>query len=127
MQTWNFQLIIPEKLQQQRKLVGVQQFKMNLPRISSLTKLDLMDIRCSTYATLLIFTSAAILATSFVTPYWLESGTIPNQRFQRLGLWEACFSRLHDHHYRYDRVISGCKWIFDEDYRFLVDYLEPGE
>lgn len=100
---------------------------MNVPRISSLRKLDLMDIRCSTYATLLIFASAIILAVSFVTPYWLESETIPDQRFQRLGLWEACFQRLHDHHYRYDRLVSGCKWIFDEDYRFLVEYLEPGE
>lgn len=100
---------------------------MNLPRFRSLTKIDLMDVRCSSYATLLIFSSAIILAVSFVTPFWLESKTIPNQRFQRLGLWEACFARLHDHHYRYDRVISGCKWIFDEDYAFLIDFLEPSK
>lgn len=100
---------------------------MNFPRISSLRKLDLMSIRCSTYATLLMFASAIMLAAAFVSPYWLESEAVPNQRFQRLGLWEACFNRLHDHHYRYDRMVSGCKWIFDEDYRFLMDYLEPGK
>lgn len=100
---------------------------MNLAGFRSPTKIDLMDVRCSTYATLSIFTAAAILAIAFVTPFWLESNTIPNQRFQRLGLWEACFARLHDHHFRYDRVVSGCKLIFDEDYAFLIDFLEPSK
>ena len=86
-----------------------------------------MEVRCSTYATLFIFSSAIILTVAFVTPFWLECETIPEQKFRRLGLWEACFSRLHDHHYRYDRIISGCKWIFDEDYGFMIDFLEPSK
>lgn len=89
--------------------------------------MDLLDVRCSTYATAIIFLSAAILTIAFVTPLWLESDTIPDQRFKRLGLWEACFVRIHDHHYRYDRIVSGCRWIFDEDYAFLKEFLEPSK
>ena len=105
----------------------IQDLKMKFPRVSSLTRVDLMEVRCSTYATLFIFSSAIILTVAFVTPFWLECETIPEQKFRRLGLWEACFSRLHDHHYRYDRIISGCKWIFDEDYGFMIDFLEPSK
>lgn len=100
---------------------------MNLPRFSSLTRMDksLIDIRCSTWATLFVFTSALVLGIAFVTPYWLESETMPqNQRFQKLGLFEVCFIKFHDHHYRYDRVVEGCKFIFDEDLFFLHDFLE---
>lgn len=100
---------------------------MNLPNLRSLRKVNLMDIRCSTYATLFIFGATSLLAIAFVTPLWLESESIPNQRFRRLGLWEACFERLHDHYYRYDRIVSGCKYIFDDDYKFLINFLEPGE
>lgn len=100
---------------------------MNLPKLKSIRHVDLMEVRCSTYATLLIFTAAFVLAIAFVTPNWLECKTIPDQRFQQLGLWEACFARLHDHHYRYDRVISGCKWILDEDNAFMIDFLEPSK
>lgn len=100
---------------------------MNLPRFKSVTVLDknLVDIRCSTWATLFIFISAVILSVAYVTPYWLQSETVPNnQRFQKLGLFEVCFVRFHDHHYRYDRFIEGCKWIFDEDLLFISDFLE---
>lgn len=98
-----------------------------MSRLRSITKVDPMDVRCSTYATGLIFGAALLLAFAFITPYWLQSETIKDQRFRQLGLWEACFDRLHDHHYRYDRVVSGCKWIFDEDFSFLIDFLEPSK
>lgn len=100
---------------------------MELARFREIRKMDLLEVRCSTYATLLIFLSAAILAIAFVTPLWLESETIADQRFRRLGLWEACFDKIHDHHYRYDRVVTGCRWIFDEDFAFLIDFLEPSK
>lgn len=100
---------------------------MELSRFKAFRRIDLLEVRCSTYATLIVFLSVAILAIAFVTPFWLESETIPDQRFRRLGLWEACFAKIHDHHYRYDRVVSGCRWIFDEDYAFLIDFLEPSK
>lgn len=100
---------------------------MKLPRLKSPRDIDFMGIRCSTYATFLIFGSVILLALAFLTPYWLVSENIPDQRFKRLGLWEACFVRLHDHYYRYDRVVSGCKYIFDDDYAFLINFLEPGK
>lgn len=98
---------------------------MQLPRWKTISKIDLISIRCSVYATVLIFGAAFTLALAFVTPLWLDSDTFPGQRFRRLGLWEACFDKLHDPYYRYDRVIQGCKWIFDEDYAFIIDFLEP--
>jgi len=98
---------------------------MKLPQVSSLTKTDWMEVRFSTYATLFIFGSAIILAVAFITPFWLQSETIRNQKFERLGLWEACFIRITDYNHRYDRTISGCRWIFEDDLEFLLDYLEP--
>lgn len=98
---------------------------MNIPKLRSLIKVAPLEIKCSTYATVFIFSAAALLAVAFVTPFWLECKKIPDQRFLRIGLWEACFARIHDHYHRYDRVISGCKWMFDKDYSFLMDYLEP--
>lgn len=100
---------------------------MAFPKFKSISRGDLMDIRCSTYATIIIFCAAIVLMVAFVTPLWLQSETINNQRFRNLGLWEACFAKLHDHYYRYDRVISGCKWIFDEDAAFVMDFLEPSK
>ena len=100
---------------------------MNLPRLASLTRMDksLVDIRCSTWATLFIFTSAVVLGIAFATPYWLQSRTLSSeQKFEKLGLFEVCFTKFHDHHYRYDRIVEGCKWIFDEDLIFLYDFLE---
>lgn len=98
---------------------------MGLVKLENMRKLDLMKVRCSTYATFTTFVALLFLAIAFVSSHWFECKTIPNQRFKRLGLWEACFEKLHDHHYRYDKIIMGCKWIFDEDYSFMIDFLEP--
>lgn len=95
--------------------------------IKQLADVNFMDIRCSTYATLLMFASAILLAIAFATPAWLVSETMQNQRFSKLGLWEVCFVKLNDKHYRYDRVISGCNWILDEDNSFLRSFLEPSK
>lgn len=100
---------------------------MKLASINHIADIDFMAVRCSTYATLLIFTAALTLAFAFTTSHWLESETIPDQKFQRLGLWEACFNKLYDDRYRYDRVVSGCKWLFDDDYSFMIDFLEPSK
>jgi len=49
----------------------------------------------------------------------------PVIRFERLGLWEACFKSFRDTNYLYDNEFRGCKWLFNEDYAFLLDFLEP--
>lgn len=100
---------------------------MNLLQFKTMSRVDLFEVRCSTYATLFMFCGVIILSIAFVTPLWLECEKIPEQRFQRLGLWEVCFARLQDHNFRYDRILSGCRWIFDEDYAFLMDFLEPSK
>ncbi|GFV69689.1 uncharacterized protein TNCV_4508021 [Trichonephila clavipes] len=70
--------------------------------------------------------SALCIIIAFTTPYWLVSdGRAPVEKFQKLGLWEACFKRFVDINYRYDREFHGCKWIFDEDYNFIQFFLTP--
>uniref|UniRef100_A0A2L2XWI0 Uncharacterized protein n=2 Tax=Parasteatoda tepidariorum TaxID=114398 RepID=A0A2L2XWI0_PARTP len=70
--------------------------------------------------------SAIFIIIAFTTPYWLVSdGRAPVEKFQKLGLWEACFKRFVDIYYRYDREFHGCKWIFDEDYNFIQHFLSP--
>ncbi|KAG9509794.1 IDLSRF-like peptide, partial [Fragariocoptes setiger] len=90
-----------------------------------LPHMDILSVRCVTYASVAIFVATVLITLAFSTPYWLNSTSHPNQRFRRLGLWEACFINLDDVHHRYDRRLSGCRWIFDEDYSFLMDLLEP--
>ncbi|GIY88141.1 uncharacterized protein CEXT_673831 [Caerostris extrusa] len=70
--------------------------------------------------------SAIFIIAAFTTPYWLVSdGLAPVEKFQKLGLWEACFKHFVDINYRYDREFHGCKWIFDEDYNFIQNFLTP--
>lgn len=70
--------------------------------------------------------SVVCIIIAFTTPYWLEAdGRSPVQKFQRLGLWEACFTGFVDINYKYDREFRGCKWIFDEDYNFIQNFLSP--
>ncbi|CAL1271262.1 unnamed protein product [Larinioides sclopetarius] len=70
--------------------------------------------------------SALCIIIAFTTPYWLVSdGLAPVEKFQKLGLWEACFKHFVDINYRYDREFHGCKWIFDEDYNFIQNFLTP--
>lgn len=73
----------------------------------------------------LTFLSAFVVILAFATPYWLESdGELTVQRFQRLGLWEACFESFYDPNFRYDKEFRGCMWILDEDYNFIHNILE---
>lgn len=84
------------------------------------------------FSTIMLLACAALgvsvifIIVAFTTPYWLVSdGYAPVEKFQKLGLWEACFKRFVDIYYRYDREFQGCKWIFDEDYNFIQNFLSP--
>ena len=88
--------------------------------------LDVTKFRAVTYAASFIFVAVFFETIAFSTPNWLAAdGYEPIKRFNKLGLWEACFYEFQDRYYLYDRVYRGCKWIFDEDYAFLLDFLEP--
>ena len=87
---------------------------------------DITSVRSATYAAVFTFLALIFTTIAFSTPYWLAGdGRAPVARFQNLGLWEACFVRFRDTNYLYDREFRGCKWLFDEDYAFLLDILEP--
>jgi len=82
---------------------------------------NVMLLACATLGV-----SVICIVIAFTTPYWLVSdGLAPVEKFQRLGLWEACFKGFVDIYYRYDREFQGCKWIFDEDYNFIQSFLSP--
>lgn len=61
----------------------------------------------------------------FSTPNWLESFPQARSRFDKLGLWSACFI-----HFGYDRdslgkEYNGCHWIYSYEYRPIFDWLNP--
>lgn len=90
--------------------------------------LDILSVRAATYASVATFFSLIFTIIAFSTPYWLAAdGRQAIKRFINLGLWEACFNHFRDTNYQYDREFQGCKWLFDEDYAFLLDILEPRE
>ncbi|KAL4217992.1 hypothetical protein ACF0H5_022730 [Mactra antiquata] len=76
-------------------------------------------------------TVMALLATffhiiGFATPHWLESFEQAKSRFDRIGLWTACF-----HNFGYDRdqlgkEYDGCHWIYSYEFKPIFDWLNPG-
>ena len=89
-------------------------------------KLDVTSVRAVTYGAVFTFLTAIFTMIAFSTPNWLMADDRqPIKRFNKLGLWEACFHSFRDVNYLYDRELRGCKWLFDEDYAFLLDILEP--
>lgn len=87
---------------------------------------DILSVRAATYAAISTFLGVIFTVISISTPYWLASdGKSARRTFLNLGLWEACFTTFKDPNYHYDRELRGCKWLFDEDYTFLLDILEP--
>lgn len=87
---------------------------------------NILGARASTYAAISTFFSVIFTVIAFSTPYWLSAdGKSSRRTFLNLGLWEACFTSFQHPNYLYDREFRGCKWLFDEDYTFLLDILEP--
>ena len=87
---------------------------------------DILSVRAVTFATLFIVLGLLFTVIAFSTPYWLATdGWAPSEKFRNLGLWEVCLTGFRDPNYQYDRELTGCKWLFDEDYNFLLDVLEP--
>ncbi|KAH9510807.1 hypothetical protein DERF_009313 [Dermatophagoides farinae] len=88
--------------------------------------MDITNIRNVTYAAIFTFLTMFCNTIAFSTPNWLAAdGRQPIKRFNKLGLWEACFHQFRDPYYLFEREFRGCKWIFDEDYAFMIDFLEP--
>ncbi|KAI1305346.1 hypothetical protein HDE_01538 [Halotydeus destructor] len=88
---------------------------------------DVLSVRPATYAAMATFVTLVFTVIALSTPYWLATdGRAPSDKFQNLGLWEACLVHFRDKNYLYDREFHGCHWLFDEDYWFLWDLLEPG-
>lgn len=75
--------------------------------------------------TCLALLGTVIHVIGFSSPHWLESFEQANSRFDRIGLWEACFN-----HFGYDRdqlgkQYDGCHWIYSYEYKPIFDWLNP--
>jgi hypothetical protein len=66
------------------------------------------------------------LVIGFSTPNWLEQDTnyITQSRFEKLGLWKACFKN-YVHKAFPGKQFNGCWWIFSEEYRPIWSYINP--
>lgn len=75
--------------------------------------------------TVLALTATLFHILGFSTPHWLESFEQAKSRFDRIGLWTACF-----HNFGYDRdqlgkLYDGCHWIYSYEYKPIFDWLNP--
>lgn len=62
---------------------------------------------------------------AFSTSNWLESFAEANSRFEKLGLWSACFNNFGYDRDNLGKVYNGCWWIFSYEYRPIWDWLNP--
>lgn len=74
----------------------------------------------------LVFFACALIFISFCSPNWLEKDKRTPNQFIKIGLWEVCFDGYRHPKYQYDRIFTGCRWIFHRDMRIIREYLEPG-
>ena len=66
------------------------------------------------------------LIIGFSTPNWLEQDTnyITQSRFEKLGLWNACFKN-YVHKAFPGKQFNGCWWIFSEEYSPIWSHINP--
>jgi len=72
------------------------------------------------------FIGGLLLLMSFASPYWLVSWHDTHSPFQRMGLWEFCFDRFRYPLYQFDKLFTGCYYVFSEEYRIVREWLLPG-
>lgn len=75
-------------------------------------------------------TVLAVLATivhilAFSTQHWLESFEQAKSRFDRIGLWEACFNVFGYDRDQLGKQYDGCHWIYSYEYKPIFDWLNP--
>ncbi|XP_014244279.1 uncharacterized protein LOC106663721 [Cimex lectularius] len=75
---------------------------------------------------ILAYIAGMLLLISFASPYWVESydGTFSN--FKHMGLWEYCFERFRFPYYPFNKIFSGCHYIYSFEFYIIREWLVPG-
>lgn len=81
----------------------------------------------STTAFVLAIISFITCVVAFVTPYWLVSWEQKQNTFQKIGLWEVCFTAFSDPKIYAYKYYSGCWWIFHHEVDLIRPMLNPGK
>ncbi|CAG7822815.1 unnamed protein product [Allacma fusca] len=63
---------------------------------------------------------------AFASPYWLVSWQYTFSPFKRMGLWEFCFDKYRHPHFQYDKLFSGCHYIFSDYFMIIREWILPG-
>lgn len=72
-----------------------------------------------------LYIVAFILGTiGFGTGYWFEAEG-EDRLFQRLGLWEACFTGYEHTSDYIGKAYYGCWWIFHKEYSYIKEWILP--
>ncbi|XP_052762390.1 uncharacterized protein LOC128205034 [Mya arenaria] len=61
----------------------------------------------------------------FAAPHWLESFEQAHSRFDRLGLWTACFNNFGYDRDALGKMYDGCHWIYSYEYKPIFAWLVP--
>lgn len=62
----------------------------------------------------------------FHSPYWIQSFDETFSSFKNMGLWEYCFDNFRYPYYQFDKLFSGCNWIFSQELYVIREWLLPG-
>lgn len=74
----------------------------------------------------LVYVSGLLLLVSFSSPYWVQSydGTFSN--FKHMGLWEYCFDEFRFPYHQFDKLFSGCHYVYSFEFHIIREWLLPG-
>jgi len=80
------------------------------------------------YGGLLTFIGGVILLIAFASPYWLASfeDTRTETAFNNMGLWEYCFDDYRHPNYQFDKLFTGCHYVYSKEYHIIREWLLPG-
>uniref|UniRef100_A0A069DR14 Putative conserved plasma membrane protein n=1 Tax=Panstrongylus megistus TaxID=65343 RepID=A0A069DR14_9HEMI len=90
--------------------------KMDYPRAS-----DSM-----VFGGILVYIAGMFLLIAFASPYWVESYDETFSEFKHMGLWEYCFERFRFPYHQFDKIFSGCHYIYSFEFHIIREWLLPG-
>ncbi|KAF6204120.1 hypothetical protein GE061_002460 [Apolygus lucorum] len=77
------------------------------------------------FGSTLVYVAGMFLLVSFASPYWVESyeGTFSN--FKHMGLWEYCFDQFRFPYHQFDKLFSGCHYVYSFEFHIIREWLLP--
>lgn len=91
-------------------------------------EIDHLLLGALVYGGLLTFIGGVILLIAFASPYWLASyeDTRTETAFNNMGLWEYCFEDYRHPNYQFDKLFTGCHYVYSKEYHIIREWLLPG-